>query len=76
VLKNPRPWGRAAGLTNRHSERGVLDGLVSAVRAGESPARVKLAKTSAPAWAVGTVSETWRRGRLVPCGPAPDYARC
>jgi tetratricopeptide (TPR) repeat protein len=32
---SPRP-GRATGLTDRHRERGVLDQLVEAVRAGES----------------------------------------
>ncbi len=30
------PRGRAAELTDRRAERGVLDGLVEAVRAGEN----------------------------------------
>ena len=33
-------WRRAAGLTDRHAERGVLDRLAEAVRAGESRALV------------------------------------
>jgi DNA-binding CsgD family transcriptional regulator len=32
----PGPRGRAGGLTDRHEERGVLDQLIAAVRAGDS----------------------------------------
>ena len=36
MATNSRRGGRAAGLTDRHRERGVFDGLINAVRAGES----------------------------------------
>ena len=36
MTANPRRLGRAIGLTDRRSERGVLDRLIDAVRAGES----------------------------------------
>jgi DNA-binding CsgD family transcriptional regulator len=36
MTAGPRRWGRAAELTNRLSERGVLDQLVEAVLSGES----------------------------------------
>src|SRR6202046_3167797 len=34
--EDPRWRGRASGLTDRRSERGMLDQLIGAVRAGES----------------------------------------
>jgi DNA-binding CsgD family transcriptional regulator len=36
VATDARPRGPASGLTGRRAERGVLDGLLAAVRAGES----------------------------------------
>src|SRR5260370_11320506 len=38
VAADSRRRGRAAGLTDRRSERDVLDGLIEAVQAGESRA--------------------------------------
>jgi hypothetical protein len=36
MTANPKRQGRATGLTDRLSERGVLGRLIEAVRAGES----------------------------------------
>jgi DNA-binding CsgD family transcriptional regulator len=40
VVSDPGPGGRAAALTDRRPERGALDQLIGAVRAGESRALV------------------------------------